>query len=357
MADEKVERGARRDRSVGWPLWFKLALLSAIVLSAVVGNILYDRFARRTIIVEADTGTLRVTLERELSGKSFQNALVCRQRKNPDLTLRGSPFGCISRTHVLTPGETERKYEAGDGAPAPGRETFDLALPAGTRILLFSDPDRISLVVEEIPDDYAGTDVTRLEGGGITLTGAAARSFGSLVVAGRAVIGASPSETDRISVVAGNYQIRGGTWPTSWLTQERQILRSGELRSGAYFYIRDRGECVADDAGCFWNRWRPFATRVDNVEKFGSTPFGAPAAETRLNLSVPDPDSHLFRVTAISESRPVLLTALYYLSEPVSIRPTIVNALLADPILVFFATLLAGGVAVLQFFAPRSGRG
>ncbi len=356
MADAPTESGG--DRDAGWPLWVKVALLLGIVLIAVVGNVLYDRFARRTIIVEVDTGTLRVTLERELSGKSFQNALVCRQREQPDVTLRGSPFGCISRTHVLTPSEAAGQDEAGGDAPAPGRETFDLALPAGTRILLYSDSDRISLVVEEIPGGYAGTDVARLEGGGITLAGPAARSFGSLVVAGRAVIGASPNESDRISVVGGSYQIRGGTWPTSLLTQERQILRSGGLRSGAYFYIRDRGECVADGWSCFWNHMRIFAGRGANVEeRFKSAPFGAPAAETRLNVSVPDPKSYLFRVTAISESRPVLLTALYYLSEPVSIGPTIVNAILADPILVFFATLLAGGVAVLQFFAPRSGRG
>ncbi|MCE8441267.1 hypothetical protein, partial [Rhodovulum sulfidophilum] len=229
MADAKAKRGSTRGRSAGWPLWFKLALLLALVLAAVIGNVLYDRFAQRTIIVEADTGTLRITLERELSGKFFQNALVCRQRKRPDLTLRGSSFGCISRTHMLTPSAAARQDEA-EG------ESFDLALPAGTRILLYSEPDRISLVVEKIPDGYSGTDVARLEGGGITLNAAAAKSFGSLVVTGRAVIGASPSESDRISVVAGNYQIRGGTWPTSWLTQERQILRSGELRSGAYFY-------------------------------------------------------------------------------------------------------------------------
>ena len=213
MADAKAERGSALDRNAGWPLWVKVALLLGIVLAAVVGNVLYDRFARRTIIVEVDTGTLRVTLERELSGKSFQNALVCRQREQPDVTLRGSPFGCISRTHVLTPSEAAGQDEAGGDAPAPGRETFDLALPAGTRILLYSDSDRISLVVEEIPGGYAGTDVARLEGGGITLAGPAARSFGSLVVAGRAVIGASPNQSDRISVVGGSYQIRGGLGP------------------------------------------------------------------------------------------------------------------------------------------------
>lgn len=350
----------------GWRMRTKIALLLVIVVVSIAGNFLYDRFARRSIIVQADTGTLRVLLEREITGKTFQNAIVCRRKDEAEVdhTLRGAPLGCSKRTHRLTPGaeETLSAPPAAEDAPrgespAAGRETFDVSLPAGSRILLYSAPERISLIVEDVPAEYDGTDTALLEGGGITLTGPAIREFGSLVLTGRAVIGAGPSETDRVSVVEGSYQINGATWPTSALSQERQILRSGELRSGAYFYFQDRGECLPDGRTCFWNRWDRFAERSADPDAIAAVaPLNAPAAEARLTVTVPDPGTSLFRVTAISEYRPVLLNVLYYLSEPVSLRATIVNTLLADPILVFFATLLASGVGVVQFFAPRSAK-
>lgn len=301
----------------------KMALLVGALLAAPLASRYYDNNAPRSILVEADTGALHITLTSEMRGKTFQNALVCRSREKRDITLEGAPFGCSEKTHQLTPASAEGGSSLG--------ESFDQALPIGTKLLIFSQPGRISLVVEDIPVRYDGTDVARLEGGGITLTGDAAKTFGSLVLTGYAVIGTAPVKSDNLSIIGGNYQISGDT-VSSLRGFGRRMLKSGELRSGAHLYFRDRRE----------------------KEKDPDTVLDQPAAEARLHVSVPNFETGLLRVTAISQYEPVDLTLLYYSTEPLVIRPSIIDALANDPVLVLFATLVAGIVTIFQFLLPRS---
>lgn len=300
-----------------------LALLLSL-LGAVLASLWYEQRIARAILVEAETGTLHVTLTSELSGKLFQDARVCRKlpAEQVDFARRGAPMGCPARSYELA------------------EETFDGALPIGTRLEIFSGPRRLTLRVEEVPADYAGTETARLEGGGIVLDGAAFDGFGSLNLSGLAVIGASPSQTDRIPLTAGRYQITGQTL-TGFLRTGRQVLREGTLSAGAHLFFCERPSLLARGGAC--------AVPGDGTL---ASPLGTAAAEAQLQISVPDPQKPVMTVTAISRFRPVDLALHYFRTEPVMIGPRIVDPLARDPVLLFLATL-GGGLTVLQLALSR----
>ncbi|CAM3190251.1 hypothetical protein SAMN04488021_11152 [Paracoccus aminovorans] len=308
----------RRSRRVA------LALLLSL-LGAVIASLWYEQRIARAILVEAETGTLHVTLTSELSGKLFQDARLCRKlpAEQVDFARRGAPMGCPARSYELA------------------EEPFDGALPIGTRLEIFSGPRRLTLRVEEVPADYAGTETARLEGGGIVLDGEALDGFGSLYLSGLAVIGASPSQTDRIPLTAGRYQITGQTL-MSVLRTGRQVLREGTLAAGAHLFFCERPSLLARGSG---------ACAVPGDGTLAS-PLGTAAAEAQLQISVPDPQKPVMTVTAISRFRPVDLALHYFRTEPVMIGPRLVDPLARDPVLLLLATL-GGGLTVLQLALSR----
>lgn len=298
----------------------KVIVLAAIVLAAILSDLIYDRLGLRSAVVEASTGSLRLVLTRELNGKFFENAIVCRRHENDTLVLRRALYGCSGRTHMLTPPRSADEQV--------GRENVNLTLPAGTEVLLSVRPGLVRLSVINIPDDYSEADAARLVGGAVILDDDAIPAFGTLVMTGRAVIGASQSETDLLAVINGSYQFSGWT-PTALLDGQWRVLRNGPLLSGSTVYFSSKD---GDAKG----------------------PFGQPVAETRLTVSLPDPESSLLQVTAISAEGPMALRIFYFSTEPLTVRPSITDVLLADPILTFLATLILGLIAVYEFLRSRN---
>lgn len=297
----------------------KALVLVAIVLAAILSDLLYNRSGERSAVVEATSGSLRLILTRELNGKFFENAIVCRRQKDDGQVARGAPYGCSRRTHDLTPPRNETEEV--------GRENYNLTLPAGTEILLSARSGLVALRVIAVPESYAGSEAGQLLGGGVILDADAIPAFGTLGMTGRAVIGASQSETDLLTITSGSYQFSGPT-PTTLLDGQWRVVRSGALLSGSTVY---------------------FANRTNHA----SGPFREAVAETRLTVSVPDPGSSLLRVTGVSAEGPITLRIAYYSVESLTVRPSITNILLADPILTFLATLILGLIAVYEFLRSR----
>ena len=286
---------------------------------AILGDLIYNRYGDRSAVVEASSGSLRLVLTRELNGKFFENAIVCRRKEGDSQMASGAPYGCSRRTHDLTPPRSETEEV--------GRENYNLTLPRETEIQLTARPGLVALRVVSVPEGYAMAEAGQLVGGGIILDPAAIPAFGTLVMTGRAVIGASQSETDLLTITTGSYQFSGPT-PTTLLDGQWRMVRSGALLSGSTVY---------------------FANRTNDP----SGPFQEAAAETRLTVSIPDPGSSLLRVTAISAEGPMALKITYYSTEGLTVRPSITNVVLADPILTFLATLIVGLITVYEFLRSR----
>lgn len=312
-----------RSQKANW--WVKVTVLSVIALVAIMSDLLYDRLGPRSGVVEATSGAIRLVLTRELNGKFFENATVCRRNADSAPVIRGAPYGCSGRTHMLTPPR--------DAKEKVGRENVNLTLPAGTEVLLSARPGLVRLSVIKVPNDYSDSDAAQLVGGALILDESAIPTFGTLVMTGFAVIGAGQSQTDLLAITKGSYQFSGPT-PTALLDGEWRVLRSGTLLSGSTVYFTSR-----DD----------FTNRDDEPRG----PFGLPMAETRLTVSVPDPLTSLLQVTAISEADATALRIFYFSTDQLTARPSITNVLLADPILTFLATLILGLIAVYQFIRSR----
>lgn len=249
---------------------------------------IYDRYLPRSIVVEADTGYLEIDLTAQMDGKTFPDALVCRRLAAPDLDARPGRLGCPRRTHELV------------------REAFFAqVLPEGTRLSVAARPGAVQLRVLSVPDRYTGTDVARLVGGGVTMTGEALAGFGSLNMRGIARIGALHADTERVSTIAGHYQVSGLTL-MSGLDDDMRVLRRGELLAGALVRFTHRGE----------------------------------ETEARIYATLPDIATGLLRVTATSRGEPDDLTVRYYFTDDVEIRPTLVEALIADPIIQLLIAVL-----------------
>lgn len=297
----------------------KLTVLAVIALTAIMSDLLYDRLGTRSVVVEATSGALRLVLTRELNGKFFENAIVCRRNEGNVPVVSVALHGCSTRTHMLTPPR--------NAVEQVGREDVNLTLPAGTEILLSARPGLVKLAVISIPSEYADVEAARLVGGSLILDEGAIPAFGTLVMTGLALIGASQSQTDLLAVTKGGYQFSGPT-PTALLDQEWRVLRSGALLSGSTVYFTSR-----------------------NKNALG--PFGLRMTETRLTVSVPDPSTSLFQVTAISGAGAAALKIFYFSTDELTARPSIMNMLLADPILTFLGTLILGIIAVCEFLRSR----
>ncbi|TCS61561.1 hypothetical protein EDD52_111159 [Primorskyibacter sedentarius] len=308
----------------------KAVVFAAIVLVAIFCDLLYDRYITRSAVVEATTGTLQLVLTRELNGKFFENAIVCRRQQDDDAPVaRGAPYGCSRRTHALTPPEDEQvQTRPQNDEENIGRENYNLTLPAGTKVVLTARPGLVALRVVDVPTAYAEAEAGLLVGGGVILDARAIPAFGTLPMTGRALIGASQSETDFPTITTGSYQFTGPT-PAALLDGEWRVVREGKLLSGATVYFAERGSDVQD-------------------------PLEKPAPETRLTVSIPDPGSSLLRVTGISDAGPMVLKIAYYSTEGPTVRPSITNVLLADPILTFLASLILGLIAFYEFLRSRN---
>lgn len=303
-------------QNTGIPAWIKLLVLAGIVLAAALADVVYNRVSDRSAVVEANSGSVRLVLSRELNGKFFENAIICRVKQNDSPVVDGAPYGCSGRTHDLTPSPKDDNREV-------GRENYNLTLPAGTEILLSARPGLVALRVVAVPEAYATSEAAQLLGGGVILDADAIPAFGTLVMTGKAVIGASQSETDLISITEGSYQFSGRT-PTTLLDGQWRVIHSGKLLSGSTVYFADRGD-----------------------DKTG--PLDTAVGETRLTVSIPDPGSSLLRVTGIAADGPAALKIAYYAAMGPTVRPSITNVLLADPILTFLAALILGLITVYQF--------
>ena len=283
--------------------WFPSAvnimrILAAILATAAVAYLLYfQRGLERTIVVDTRTGALKIALEAELSGKAFRHLWSCeRLGVNPGTgAVPSSAGGCPSRTHHWV-------------GPEPLATPI---LPAGTVLEITSWPEALRIDITSLPERYAGSDISRLEGGALLLDGRdALDAIGTLPLSGEIEIGALFSETDRLSIVGGSYQLRGYT-PTGLVGGEMRELRSGALLAGA---------------------------RVRFVEPGGETATG------HVAVMLPDPESTLMRVTAISEHAINNLAIRYYFTDEVVIRPSFLESLLLDPLLQLLA-MVFGAIA------------
>lgn len=319
----------------------KLTILSVVLLS-VVGPKWYENTRSRSVLVQADTGTLHVTLTSEMN-KTFLGARVCRARAKSEIMLSTAKVesGCNSRTHDLS---------------APPGETFAAVLPKGTELTFSIGADWLAIRVISVPDEYAETDVGKLLRGGLILEKEALTRFGSLSISGLAVLGAGPIEADGIPLTEGNYQINGDT-PSSALGFGRRILKTGEVRSGAQlFFCRHDGDLQSRLKVLFSDRGRECLHQSSAQEDDALVPpMGVPAAQARLQISIPDPDTSIMRVTAISDYAPVDLTLLYFRTDPVVIGPTIIDSLGSDPVVLLMGAL-GGVLTLLQFLFSRPKR-
>jgi hypothetical protein len=309
-----------KDRREGLQAW-----AVALLCLAVFGGIwwAYDRFVSRSIVVDVETGALEIVLSAELSGKTFQQARLCRARGEgePRRTAEGPSLGCPRRTHVLSEPEA----------------FVTPTLPAGTRLRITSRPRVFTISVLDMPDRYRGSTWQALEGGGIVLQGEAFDTFGSMTLRGHLTLGALHAATDQMSLVSGAYEIRGYT-PLSIFDDDLRMLRSGALMAGALV----RFTCA--DAAPFW-RLHGIGDRCGAAARSGVED----AQIGRVYLSLPDPETSLMRVTAISDDAPHRLTVRYYFTDDVHIAPTLPEALIIDPLVQLLAAVL-GAMAGYGWF-------
>ncbi|QFS83346.1 hypothetical protein FIU97_10945 [Roseivivax sp. THAF40] len=282
-------------------------ILFALLLSGIIAFWLYFAFCLgRTIVVDAETGALEITLEAEMSGKTFREVWICEKPKDGDddevLESKSptppKPMGCPSRTHHIIGPEISSTR----------------VLPAGAELKISSLPGVVRIDVVSLPDRYKGSDVARLEGGALVLMGQEVlETFGTLPLSGKLKIGAGFSETDRLSVASGGYQIRGYT-PTGWVRGDMRQLRGGALLGGALLRFVDRK---------------------------GDTATG------HLAIMLADPDTSLMRVTAISDHGVNDLEVRYFgasFDDIIIIRPSFFEAVILDPTFQLVVTIL-GAIA------------
>ena len=273
---------------------FTLAIVSAMV---VLYWLYFHWFQERTIVVDADTGALEIELEAELSGKAFRNVWICERRgAGPGSDeIPPEPIGCPSRTHHLV-----------------GPVSLETpVLPAGATLEITVRPGVLRIDVTSLPERYRGSDVFYLEGGALVLMGPdALNAFGTLPLSGKVEIGALFSDTDRLSIASGSYQIRGYT-PSGLIGGYMREVRGGVLLAGA---------------------------RVRFVGPYDETATG------HVAVMLPDPDTALMRVTAISEHSTNNLGVRYYFTEEVVMRPSFLEALILDPLLQLLAAVF-GAIA------------
>lgn len=266
-----------------------LNALRMLVIGLVIGCVAlwaYFHFAQeRTIVVQATTGALEVELSSELSGKTFRNVWVCKQRADEDISAVVPPvgLGCPSLRHHFLEQE-------------PTTVPF---LPSGSAIKLTSLPGAVRMDVVSVPSRYADSDVMQMVGGAFVVTGQdALNAFGTLPLSGAVTLGALFAERDRVSVTEGSYQIRGYT-PIGLLGGDMRELRSGALLSGARArFLNEKGE----------------------------------TADGHVAITIADAERGLMRVTAISEYAANNLGVSYYFTDEVTIRPSFVEAIISDPL-------------------------
>lgn len=254
----------------------------------------------RTIILDVETGALEITLAAEERGKAFLNAWIC-ERRGPESSAEAEelepprPLGCPSRTHVL------RHKRGSIETPV---------FPAGTNLEITSVPGMLRIWVTDMPSKYNNTDIGRLEGGGVILLDESLKSFGTFPLNGEIKLGALSSETERLSTISGRYQLRGVS-PSYFVDRYLRVLRDGDLLAGAQ-------------------------TRF--VSKDGETGKGW------LVVMLPDPNSPLLRVTAISEHAQDNLGIRYYFTDETIIRPSLVEVLIRDHLIQLLLALF-GAIA------------
>ncbi|SEN81081.1 hypothetical protein SAMN04488077_13212 [Roseovarius tolerans] len=285
----------------------RVVLVSFIALF-IAYWIFFERYLSRSIIVDAQTGALKVVLEAELSGKAFRDLWYCERIGDNERAkaVPSSAAGCPSRTH---------HWVGPDPLATP-------ILPAGTELEITSFPNALRIDITSLPERFAGSDIGRLEAGALLLESRAALdALGTLPLSGKVEIGARFSETDRLSIVNGSYQVRGYSL-TGLARGEMRQLRGGALLAGA---------------------------RVRFVEPDGETATG------HVAVMFPDPESALMRVTAMSdrirrpdnsEWEPVNnnLGIRYYFTREVLIRPSFLESLILDPMLQLLA-MVFGAIA------------
>jgi hypothetical protein len=274
-----------------------MRIMVFLVVAMTVAFWVYFHLAlERTIVVAAETGALEIELEAELSGKAFRNVRICKQRvageDDEEEDKEVEHIGCPSRTHLLS----------------KPKRILKQVLPAGAKLEIISLRDAVRIDIVSLPDHYANSDVGRLEGGALVIEGL--DTFGTLPLRGKAEIGALFSDTDRLSIISGQYRLRGYT-PVGLLGGETRELRSGALLAGA---------------------------RVRFVDGNGET------ADGRVAIMLPDPKTPLMRVTAMSEHATSNLAVRYYFTEEVVLRPSFLEALILDPLLQLLVAIL-GAVA------------
>lgn len=272
-----------------------MRLVAATLAGGIFFFALYFHlWLERSIVVDAETGALEVELAARFDGKAFREFWLCERKDAGGIPAPNSPkaVGCPAWSHHLV---------------GPVVLTTPPALPAGTKLKIATWPGMLRIDVKSIPGPYRGTDAGRLEGGAIILLGQdTLAAFGTMTLTGKVRIGASPSETDRMSVVSGNYQIRGYT-PIGWLWNDMRQLRGGTILAGAF-------------------------TRFATLK--GDTADGSVA------IMLPDLETSLMRVTAISDLAPNAFAVSYYYTKEVLVRPSFLEALILDPLLQLLATVL-----------------
>lgn len=302
-----AEDGDKRDRLIDKILCYCPSALNALrlfILCIGVGIATYwtyfHKVQQRTVIVDAKTGALDVTLSNELRGKEFRSVYLC-MRGDPtdDGVLRNPPpvlIGC-PRTHQLY-------------GPI---ESLTPSLPIGTELRLTSLPGSLRIDVRSIPGvaegqgQYVGTEVAKMVGGAFVLVGEPSiGTFGTLPLRGAFHLGARDEETGRVSITEGRYQIRGFTL-VGLIGGDTRELRGGTLQAGAFLRFVDR--------------------RGDS----------APGS---LAIMMDNPEDTTMRVTAISARDTSNLAVRYYFTEEVVIRPSFIEAVILDPLFQLLATIL-----------------
>ncbi|WP_299828293.1 hypothetical protein [uncultured Roseobacter sp.] len=241
----------------------------------------------RTIIVDAVTGALEIELSSELSGKAFRNVWICKRPAEAQIAAPQPPdgIGCPRRTHHLT-----------------GPVALDTpVLPSGSFLKMTSLPNALRIDVISVPERYSGTDIGKMEGGAYIILGKnALANLGTLPLSGKIQIGSQFSETDRVSISYGTFQIRGYT-PVGLISRDMRELRTGVLQSGAH---------------------------VRFINNDGNTAGGHAA----ITLAETEIESALMRVTAISEPGTNDLAIRYYFTDEVKMRPSFLEAIIIDPL-------------------------
>jgi len=276
-----------------------VAILAVLVVAGIFAYwISFHWKQERTIVVDTQTGALSIQLGAELSGKAFRQVWYCETRRDTDPgsgAVPSSEAGCPSRTHHWV-------------GPKP---LATPVLPAGAELEITSWPEALRIDVVSLPERYATSDIARLEGGALLLHGREALgAFGTLPLSGEVEIGAPFSATDRMTIVSGSYQLRGYT-PTGWASGEMRELRGGALLAGAL---------------------------VRFVDPEGETATG------HVAIMLPDRESTLMRVTAISDYSVNNLAIRYYFTDEVVVRPSFLEALILDPLLQLLA-MVFGAIA------------